>query len=75
MFQSILSIMSIFFNKRKNGQFQEDHMSLIAKFNKALCPVHRTEQLIELLLSNLIIIIHYSHSAALLRPSRALQQW
>ena len=75
MFQSILSIMSIFINKRKNGQFREGHTSFIAKFNKATCPVRITEQLSELLLRSLIIVIHYSHSAALLRPSGALQQW
>lgn len=44
--------MSVFIPKRKNDQFREGHMSLIARSNKPTCPVCITEKILEQLPAN-----------------------
>ena len=57
--------MSIFVSKRKNGQFREGHISIIARSGKVSCPVSITERLLVLLASP-----KESHSPVLRRVVR-----
>ena len=41
--------MSVFIPKRKNDQYREGHTSLLARSQKATCPVSITERLLKLL--------------------------